>query len=220
MEYLDGEDLDQRLRRRGSLSVDEAIDFATQVCEAMAEAHALGIIHRDLKPSNFFFAATSRRSAAREGARLRHSKVAERSGRSRRQQDANDGGAGLAYVHVPEQMQATRDVDARTDIWALGVILYELLTGTVPFDGDGLAELYVNIANGTPPRMRRSDVPDELESVILRCLAKSRDERYPDVAELALALAPFGPPCARASALRRGRSRRPRGFDPRRARAW
>jgi serine/threonine-protein kinase len=189
------------LRRRGPSSVAETIDFVTQVCEAMAEAHALGIIHRDLKSSNLFVVrlpdGSERVKVLDFGiAKVEGPVVAEES------KTRTMAVMGSPTYMSPEQLRATRDVDARTDIWALGVILYELLTGTVPFDGDGLPELYINIANAAPPRMRRANVPEELESVVFRCLAKSRDDRYRDVAELAHALAAFGPPCARASAER------------------
>jgi serine/threonine-protein kinase len=218
MEYLDGEDLDQRLRRCGRLPVAEAIDFVTQVCEAMAEAHTLGIIHRDLKSSNLFVV---RLPDGSERVKVLDFGIAKMEGPVVAEESKTRTMAvmGSPTYMSPEQLRATRDVDARTDIWALGVILYELLTGTVPFDGDGLPELYIAIANAAPPPMRRASVPDELEDVIFRCLAKSRDDRYRDVAELAHALAAFGPPSARASAERTrkiveaAKMRSPRGRD-------
>jgi eukaryotic-like serine/threonine-protein kinase len=203
MEYLDGEDLDQRLQRRGPLSVGEAVDFVTQACEAMAEAHALGIIHRDLKSSNLFVVQCPDGSERVKVLDFGIAKVAEPApGDSEESRTRTMAVMGSPSYMSPEQLKSTRDVDARTDVWALGVILHELLSGYPPFDGDGLPELYVNIASGPPARVRRPDVPEALEAVILKCLAKSKDDRYRDVAELALALAPFGPPCARDAAHR------------------
>jgi serine/threonine-protein kinase len=203
MEYLEGEDLDQRLRRRGRLAVDQVVDFMTQACEAMAEAHVLGIIHRDLKSSNLFVV---RRPDGSERIKVIDFGIAKVVG-----PDAPGLDAGMTRTMAvmgsptymsPEQLKSTRDVDARTDIWALGVIVHELLTGKVPFDGDGLPELYVNITTGPPPRLDRPDVPEGLEAVIARCLEKAREKRYRNVAELALALAPFGPEHAADSADR------------------
>jgi serine/threonine-protein kinase len=203
MEYLDGEDLDQRLRRRGPLPVAEAIDFVTQACEAMAEAHALGIIHRDLKSSNLFVVRCPDGSERVKVLDFGIAKVAEIApSDSEDKRTRTLAVMGSPSYMSPEQLRSTRDVDARTDVWALGVILHELLSGAPPFDGDGLPELYMNIAGGPPARIRRPDVPEELEGAILRCLAKPRDERYRNVAELALAIAPFGPACATDAAQR------------------
>jgi serine/threonine-protein kinase len=203
MEYLEGEDLDQRLRRRGPLPVVEAIDFLTQACEAMAEAHALGIIHRDLKSSNLFVVRRPDGSERLKVLDFGIAKVTELA--------ANDSEPSRTRTMVvmgspsymsPEQLKSSRDVDARTDVWALGVILHELLSGEPPFDGESLPDLYMNIAAGPPSRIGRSDVPEALEAVILRCLAKAKEQRYRNVAELALALAPFGPACAKDAAER------------------
>jgi hypothetical protein len=108
---------------------------------------------------------------------------------------------GSPLYMSPEQMQSARDVDATTDIWALGVILYELLSGRVPFNGDTLPEVCLKIAMQPPPPLRtvRPDAPAELEAVIMKCLEKDRSKRYRNVAELARALFPFGPRRARAS---------------------
>jgi serine/threonine-protein kinase len=203
MEYLEGEDLDQRVRRRGPLPVAEAIDFMTQACEAMAEAHGLGIIHRDLKSSNLFVVNRPDGSERLKVLDFGIAKVVD--------SDLSGLEAGMTRTLAvmgsptymsPEQMKSTRNVDARTDIWALGVILYELLTARVPFGGEGLAELYTSIASGTPRRIARRDVPQGLEAVVLRCLEKSREKRFQDVAQVAKALAPFGSKSANDAAER------------------
>jgi serine/threonine-protein kinase len=203
MEYLDGEDLDQRLCRRGPLPVAEAIDFITQACEAMAEAHALGIIHRDLKSSNLFVVRRPDGSERVKVLDFGIAKVAELAANdSEPSRTRTLAVMGSPSYMSPEQLKSTRDVDARTDVWALGVILHELLSGEPPFDGESLPDLYMNIAAGPPSHIGRSDVPEALEAVILRCLAKAKEQRYRNVAELALALAPFGPPCAKDAAER------------------
>jgi serine/threonine-protein kinase len=108
---------------------------------------------------------------------------------------------GSPYYMSPEQMRSPKDVDARTDIWALGVVLYELLTKSVPFQGDTQAEVCVKIVTEPPPPVRdfRPEIPEGLQAVILTCLAKDRKNRYRNIAEMAVALLPFGPRQAKAT---------------------
>ncbi|WP_437636934.1 protein kinase domain-containing protein [Sorangium sp. So ce854] len=191
MEYLEGEDLSDVLRTCGPLGVTEAADYVLQACVAMAEAHAAGIVHRDLKPANLFLTAKP------GGAKL--IKVLD-FGISKEL----GGGAALTRtwemlgspVYMPpEQMRSSRSVDARSDIWALGAILYRLLTGRPPFEAPALAELMLLVATAepVPPSAFRSDLPPGLERVILHCLQKDPAQRPQTVAELSLALAPFAP---------------------------
>jgi tRNA A-37 threonylcarbamoyl transferase component Bud32 len=196
MEYLQGADLSALLRDQGPLSVPEAIDFVLQASEAIAEAHGLGIVHRDLKPANLFCIRTADGRPSIKVLDFGISKMsagAETASHGVMTQTSTV--MGSPFYMSPEQMVESRDVDARTDIWALGVILYELLAGKVPFSGDTVPEVCARIAARSPPPLRdlRVDVPAELEAVVSKCLEKDRQQRYRDVAELAAALFPFAP---------------------------
>jgi len=202
MEYLDGADLGTIAGRRGAFSIEDAVECVLQACEAIAEAHALGIVHRDLKPANLFLVTRADGTPSVKVLDFGISKVT----------GMGSSGADLSMTKTttimgsplymsPEQMASSRDVDARTDIWALGAILYELLTGTVPFQADTITQLCVMILQQAPPSLRalRPDAPEGLERAIVRCLAKERTRRFATVAEFAHALAPFAPRRARLS---------------------
>jgi serine/threonine-protein kinase len=205
MEYLQGSDLAEVLRLRGPLPVAEAVGFMLQACEAIAEAHALGIVHRDLKPANMFL------TQRRDGSPL--VKVLD-FGISKALQETLSGSApsvtstsaimGSPLYMSPEQVRSSKTVDARSDVWALGVILQELLTGAPTYEAETASALMAMIAADPPMplRQRRPDAPALLEAAILRCLEKNRDQRMPNVAELARAIAPFGAGNARASVER------------------
>ncbi len=205
MEYLEGTDLAARVQQQGPLSVESAIAFMLETCEALAEAHAMGIIHRDLKPSNLFIV---RKSDGTESIKLLDfgiSKITR----------GTDSGAGLDMTRTaaimgsplymsPEQLTSSRDVDARTDIWSLGATLFELLTGSPPFTAASIAELGAKVLTYPTPSVRqvRSDVPEMLDFAIQRCLAKSAHDRYANVAEIAAILADYGPQPLRYTAER------------------
>jgi len=202
MEYLDGADLGVLTKQRGALPIEEAVEYLLQACEAIAEAHALGIVHRDLKPANLFVATRADGTPSVKVLDFGISKVT----------GMGNSGADLGMTKTtavmgsplymsPEQMASAKDVDARTDIWALGAILYELLTGKVPFQADTITQLCVMILQQPPPPLRnaRPDAPEELQQIILRSLERDRDRRYANVAEFANALAPFAPRRARLS---------------------
>ncbi len=201
MEYLDGGDLAAWLEQRGALALDQAVDFVLQACVALAEAHSLGIVHRDLKPANLF---CIRRPDGKLSIKVLDFGISKMTHVG----SPHDSGAdntktssvmGSPFYMSPEQMRATRDADSLTDIWSLGVILYELVTGKVPFDGTTATNLAIRVATEPPvsPRVLRGDMPEGLEAVILRCLEKDKRRRFPNVAELALALAPYAPRSAR-----------------------
>jgi serine/threonine-protein kinase len=201
MEYLEGGDLGAMLKHYGPLQPAVAADLMLQACEALAEAHAVGIIHRDIKPSNLF---VTRR---RDGMMLL--KVLD-FGISKAPVGVDTGGLtrtqavlGTPAYMSPEQMRATRTVDARADIWSLGVVLFELLGGRRPFESEAFSELCLKVAMDPLPPLVGA-LPAGLERVVSACLEKDPMRRTQTVAELAAALAPFAsdPAQARVSADR------------------
>ena len=205
MEFLEGHDLAHWVRLRGPLPLEQTVDFVLQACEALAEAHALGIIHRDLKPANLFIV---RGADAMHSVKVLDFGISKATGQAASGRDVGltrtAAVMGSPLYMSPEQMAESRSVDMRTDLWAIGVVLYELLTGRVPFDGETLPEVCVKISSHAPPPLRtlRPDLPAAVEAIILRCLEKDRARRYANVGELAMALVEFGPPRARTSAER------------------
>jgi serine/threonine protein kinase len=205
MEHLDGTDLDQLVRARGPLPIEGAVDYVLQACEAIAEAHAARIIHRDLKPANLFLTHRADGSPLVKVLDFGMSKVLATDGAS------GDGSLtspaavlGSPWYMSPEQLRATKYVDHRTDVWALGVILYKLLGAAQPFEAPTVASCLVKIVTEPPVplRSRRPEVPAALETVIGCCLEKDVDRRLQNVAELAQALLPFAPPPSRISVER------------------
>ena len=198
MEHLTGKDLDQLLRARGPLPIAEAVDYVLQACEAIAEAHAAGIVHRDLKPANLFLTTRADGSSLVKVLDFGISKLT----------GLNDVGVpegsltstseimGSPWYMSPEQLRSFKNVDARTDVWALGVILHRLITGRQPFDAESLSACITKIVADPPVslRLQRPDAPPELESLILRCLEKDISRRIQNIAELARGLLPFAPP--------------------------
>ena len=188
MERLEGRDLRQRLAS-GALAVEEAVDVILQACVALAEAHAAGLVHRDLKPSNLFV------SASPDG--TTRIKVLDFGIAKAMQRDEDPGLTstsellGSPRYMSPEQLRASSAVDLRSDVWALGVILYELLAGQAPFPGKSVAELHAGILEHTPSPID-DGVAAELRRVVMRCLEKDADRRFGDVVALSEALAPFG----------------------------
>jgi serine/threonine protein kinase len=203
LELLEGIDLRSLLDTSGALPVEEAVDYTLQACEALAEAHLNGIVHRDLKPHNLFRTRRTNGSACIKLLDFGVSKFAE-NGKDEHELTSSQMMLGSPVFMPPEQIRSPRRVDARADVWSLGVVLYMLVGGGRPFDGEGLPALCAAIMVDPPQPLsdRCPSVPRELEAVILRCLEKSRDLRIPNVAEVARALAPFASPEGRVNAER------------------
>lgn len=188
MEYLEGKDLGAVLEEDGPLTVAQAADYMLQACEAVAEAHSLGIVHRDLKPSNMFLTVSA------DGAvvvKVLDFGISQLPSAAIAPSTRIDGSP--AYM-APEQMETPHDVDGRADIWSLGVTLYELTTGRMPFDGESATAVHrlVRTLPPPPPSVVHTRLPAEFDDVVLRCLSPNREDRYGDVVGLAEALSPFG----------------------------
>jgi serine/threonine protein kinase len=189
MEHLVGDDLAVHLQRRRCLPLEEAGLLVLQACDAIAEAHALGIVHRDLKPSNLFLMRRRNGSTCLKVLDFGISKQTEDVGVAADQTESGAILGSLLYMS-PEQMLSPKAVDRRSDIWAMGVVLYELTTGQRPFEGDSLANLLREVMNSEPPPPSkvRPELPAALDEVVLRCLRKRPEERYADAEELAAAV--------------------------------
>jgi serine/threonine-protein kinase len=204
MECLSGLDLAAVLARRGPFPVELAVECVLQACEALAEAHALGIIHRDLKPANLFLTEAVDGSACVKVVDFGISRMC-RAGSGGLSALTDPGTAlGTPSYMAPEQMEASASVDARSDIWALGTILFELLVGKPPYSGQSLPQIFMKIMRSPPPSVSalRSDVPKVVDAIIARCLRVDAKDRFRSVAELAWALSTAGTPRARDSAER------------------
>ncbi len=194
MEYLEGYDLSQVLSRTGPLSIALATEYLVQACEALEEAHAAGIVHRDIKPSNLFLTTRPNGTPCVKLLDFGISKGDLRGGLSNKLHGTHSRTLlGTPFYMAPEQMRASRDADARADIWALGATLYELLTGRLPFRAHTLIDLAFKVAQShpRPPHLIRAEIPPALEDVLLRCLEKERDARFSSARELGSALVPF-----------------------------
>jgi serine/threonine-protein kinase len=193
MEYLAGCDLAQLLCAEGKLDVADACSYVRQACDAVAKAHAIGIVHRDLKPANMFLAVRDDKSAIKVLDFGISKLVSTDPHRVNPALTSTESVLGSPAYMSPEQLDSPRDIDGRTDVWSLGVILFELLTGAHPFVADTLPQLYKKIADEPAPSVRsiRPDVPVDLDAIVARCLAKKASERFADVTTLARALGPF-----------------------------
>ena len=199
MEYLAGADLGSVLKQRGPLPAHEVALYAIQACAGLAEAHTSGIIHRDLKPANLFLTQRPDGSPCIKVLDFGISKVTGAG--SDFEMTKTHAVLGSPHYMSPEQMRSARNVDARSDVWSLGVILYKLTTGKAPFRGQNITELISAVLEGAPPppSQLRAGLPVGLDDVIARCLNRKPEARYQSVNELAAALIPFAPAGAGAA---------------------
>ena len=190
MEFLEGHDLQAELSERGRFPLEEAVDYMLQTCAAMMEAHQLGIVHRDLKPANIYLALDGEARIVKV-LDFGISKI------------TNEGDAKLTNAESvmgtpmymsPEQLRSAGTVDARSDIWSLGVILHELLCGSPPWIGTP-TQLAAAIVTDDAPDLRTQveGVPPEIAAIVTKALRRDPRERFDDVRQLAVALAPFAP---------------------------
>lgn len=210
MEFLDGADLAHTLQKTGVLSVEDALDYIIQGCEAIAEAHSYGIVHRDLKPANLFLAKRPDGSPLVKVLDFGISKVI---GGGDHALTKTTAAMGSALYMSPEQMQETRGVDHRTDIYSMGIALFELLAGRQPFYAETLPQLCAEVLTGTPTPMAayRPDVPADLAARIEKAYERDKNYRYQSIAEFVVALAPYAPERSRATIERVARMG---GFAP------
>jgi serine/threonine-protein kinase len=197
MELLSGNDLDAEVSRRGALPIEEAIDYMVQAALGLAELHTQGIVHRDLKPSNLFISTAD----GERTIKILDFGISKEAPGQVGALTGTDTAIGTPSYMSPEQIKTPKEVDPRSDIWSLGVILAELLTTKLPFPSESasVGELFgiILFRDPVPPRQRRPDLPLALSDVVMRCLSKNPDQRYRDVAEFAEALRPFASDASR-----------------------
>ena len=217
MEHLAGRDLGTVLVESGPVPVKRAVEYVMQAAEALAVAHACGIVHRDVKPENLFLARRADGSEIVKVLDFGISKAALTGSvfggdaQPLKTQDL----MGTPLYMSPKQIRCTATVDHRTDIWSLGVVLYELITGVMPFHGDAVTEICARVLEASPPPLASHlrDVPDGLQAVLDRCFQKDPAKRFQNVAELAISLLPFAPALARVLAERTSTIMRAAGHE-------
>ena len=203
LEYLEGIDLDRF--PRDQLTIGSLIDLTLQACEALAEAHALGIVHRDIKPSNFFI---TRDPGGTLFLKLLDFGISKTPGATGKLTESRVMLGTPPYMS-PEQVRASRKVDPRSDIWSLGVVLYELIEGRLPFEADAFSAMILRIVNNRPAKLT-ARLPAGLDRIVLRCLEKNPERRFQSTAELATALAAYaGSPAQAAITVERTRALAP-----------
>ena len=190
MELLDGESLGDLLERLGALSPDSAVDLMLPIIAGVDAAHAAGVVHRDLKPDNIFVTRDATGAAHPKVLDFGISRVV--AGDTGRRTDTTATLGTPAYM-APEQLASSRDADAKSDQYALGVILYECVTGALAFEADNIYKLFRLVGEGTfrRPREVRPELPAELEAIVLRAMSLSPEARFPSLQAFSTALLPF-----------------------------
>ncbi|MDB4943591.1 MAG: hypothetical protein JWP97_3125, partial [Labilithrix sp.] len=208
LELLEGMDLAKLNKQKGPLPVADSVEYILQACEALVEAHAAGIVHRDLKPQNLF---VTRRLNGTPLVKVLDFGIAKAIGPGAVGQMAlTDSAAiiGSPLYMAPEAMRSARTAEVRSDIWGLGVMLFELLGGQLPFDGETMTEVCIRVVNEAPPDLMvlRPGLDPALVAIVKRCLEKDPDARWHNVAALAAALEPFSRSAKQGGLVRPWRS--------------
>src|SRR6185369_4966985 len=193
MEHLEGIDLGALVAREGPLPVDTAVDYALQICEPLAEAHALGIVHRDIKPENLFLWSGG---PGKDIVKVLDFGLAKQFGGQRAiTMTGPQDSIGSPCYMSPEQITTPQRIDSRTDIWSLGVVLHHLLTAALPFDGVSIIEVLSHVLSAAPKPLHEA-FPERpfdpaLDAIVSRCLEKKPEARYQTMADLAAALSDY-----------------------------
>ena len=191
LEYLEGRDLDAEIEAGGPMAVEDAVDVVLQVADAMAEAHALGIVHRDLKPSNLFVCRVEQ--SGRRVIKVLDFGISKSEAEDRRLTPTH-AYFGTPYYAAPEQLRAASAADARSDVWSLGCILFELLTGRTPFIGTPTSVIAKVVSEPIPwPTELRPELPRDLARIVIRALQRDPAQRLQTMRDFARALQPYGP---------------------------
>jgi eukaryotic-like serine/threonine-protein kinase len=201
MELLEGQNLQALIKKRGRIPVTEAVDYLLEACEALAEAHGAGIVHRDIKPANLFLANDAYGGQVIKLLDFGVSKIHYGDTQADPQLTDTHSMMGSPAYMSPEQMRSARNVDQRSDIWSLGAVLFEMVTGRIPWTGFTLGDVLMQVASEPTPSIRNltPTAPPALDALVSRCLEKNPAGRYQSVADLALALFPLGSDRARAT---------------------
>lgn len=189
LEYLEGTDLDRLVEVGGPLDYRQAFAYCADACDGVGEAHGLGVVHRDLEPSNVFLADQPDGPVVKvlDFGIAAADPSWDASPRLTRDSEL----LGSPAYMSPEQMIASNDVDVRSDVWSMGALLYELITGQLPFPGDSQLAMFANVMTAAPTPLATHlphAVPAEAEAVVIRCLQKERSARFASMAELSTAL--------------------------------
>jgi len=196
LEYLEGTDLNDLLNDRNTLPVDEAVGYLLQACEAIGEAHRAGIVHRDLKPANLFLTTGVGGAPCIKVLDFGIAKISAPEGFEQNNMTGTATMMGTPYYMSPEQIKSSRSVDGRADIWSLGVILFRMVTGQLPFIAMSQGELFANILTEAPaiPSQLNPRLSPAMDAIILRCMEKDVTKRWQNVGELVTALRPHAQP--------------------------
>jgi hypothetical protein len=193
MEHLEGTDLGALVDRDGPLSAERAVRYALQICEPLAEAHALGIVHRDIKPENLFLWSGG---PGKDIVKVLDFGLAKQFGGQRKMaMTGPQDSIGSPCYMSPEQITTPQSIDSRTDIWSLGVVLHHFLTDTLPFEGSSIIEVISHVLSAAPKSLHEArpqlEFDPELEAIVARCLEKKPEARYQTMAELADVLSAY-----------------------------